>query len=161
MPLTARIDDLTSVEAQELVGEHLRGMHATSPPGHVNAFAIDALKQPEVTFWSVWDGSALCGCGALKELSALSGEIKSMRTRSHYSRRGVGQYVPDVITETAMARGYRQLFLETGTGEAFEPAQRLYRKNGFVSCAAFGEYVATDFNMFMLKNLHDEQRACR
>ncbi len=158
MPLIARTDDLSSPEVQELVREHLRGMHASSPTCHVNAFAIDALKRPEVTFWSIWDGATLCGCAAMRELSPKAGEIKSMRTRAQYLRKGVGQYALDVIIQTAIDRGYSQLLLETGTGPAFEPAHSLYLKNGFGWCGKFGDYEATDFNVFMAKNLNGDRR---
>src|SRR5262245_26960545 len=109
MAFIARIDNLESPAVQGLVAEHLAGMHSVSPPGTVYALATAALQQPDVTFWSVWDGPALCGCGALKELDPHSGEIKSMRTRASSLRRGVGQFVLDVILRTASARGYRQL----------------------------------------------------
>jgi putative acetyltransferase len=153
MSFLARIDDLESSEVQDLIGEHLHGMHSNTPAGHVNALALDSLRRPEVTFWSVWEGQALCGCGALKELDSGSGEIKSMRTRAKHLRRGVGQFVLDEIIRIAMGRGYRHLYLETGTGEAFEAAHSLYLKNGFAWCGAFGDYVATDFNVFMVKAL--------
>jgi putative acetyltransferase len=153
MRFLARIDDLTTAEVQNLVAEHLQGMHSNSPPGHVHALALDSLRQPKVTFWTVWDGQALCGCGALKELDPASGEIKSMRTRPGHVRRGVGQFVLDEITQTAIGRGYRHLYLETGTGSAFEAAHSLYLKNGFGWCGAFGDYTATDFNVFMSKAL--------
>jgi putative acetyltransferase len=161
MRFTARIDDLSSIEVQNLVAEHLRGMHATSPPEYVHALALEALRGPGVTFWSIWDGSTLCGCAAMKELSPVAGEIKSMRTRSAYLRQGVGQYALDVITQTAQYRGYDQLLLETGTGDPFEPAHKLYLKNGFTWCGAFGDYAATHFNVFMSKNLDGERRIAR
>jgi len=153
MAFTARIDNLESPEVQGLVAEHLAGMHSASPPGTVYALATEALRQPDVTFWSVWDGQALCGCGALKELDAISGEVKSMRTRASSLRRGVGQFMLEVILRTASERGYRQLLLETGTGEAFDAAHGLYLKNGFEWCGAFGEYRATHFNDFMVRRL--------
>ena len=59
-----RLDDLRGVEIAELLQEHLRGMHALSPPDSVHALDIDALRQPDITFWSAWEGRALCGCGA-------------------------------------------------------------------------------------------------
>jgi len=153
MPLQTRIDDLKSAEVQNLIAEHLQGMHSNSPPGHVHALALDGLRRPEVTFWSVWENQTLCGCGALKELDSASGEIKSMRTRAAYLRRSVGQFVLDEITRTAVSRGYRHLYLETGTGAAFEAAHSLYLKNGFDWCEAFGDYIASDFSVFMTKAL--------
>lgn len=153
MTLRTHIDDLSSTDVQHLIAEHLQGMHSHSPPGHVHALALDSLRGPDVTFWSVWDGQVLCGCGALKQLDASAGEVKSMRTRAAYLRRGVGQFVLDQIVLTARGRGYAHLYLETGTGPAFEAAHALYLKNGFGWCGAFGDYVATDFNVFMSRQL--------
>jgi putative acetyltransferase len=159
MRFSARIDDLSSDDVRELVLEHVRSMHLVSPPENVFAFSVEALRKPEVTFWSIWDGPLLCGCAALKQLSSQAGEIKSMRTRASHLRRGVGQFTLETITQTARERGYRQLLLETGTGAAFEAAHALYLKNGFNWCAAFGDYKATDFNVFMSKSLDGEHRA--
>ncbi len=149
-------DDLSSPQVQALIAEHLAGMHGNSPAGHVHALAIDGLKAPDVTFWSAWTDGQLCGCGAMKNLSATTGEVKSMRTRSSYLRRGVGQAVLDEIVRTARQRGYSHLYLETGTGDAFAAAHALYLRNGFVWNGPFGAYTATDFNVFMVKALAPE-----
>lgn len=152
-PWQLRIDDLSGADVQALVAEHLAGMHGNSPPGAVNALALDSLRAPEVTFWTAWRDGQLCGCGALKALSDEAGEVKSMRTRTACLGQGVGQAVLDQILAEARRRGYRQVLLETGTGDAFAPAHALYRKNGFVDCAAFGDYQATEFNVFMVRPL--------
>jgi len=151
--IDVRQDDLSSADVQSLVAEHLSGMHSNSPPGHVHALAIENLRVPNVTFWTARIDGTLCGCGALKELDPLTGEVKSMRTRAAYIRRGVGQAILDEIIHTARRRGYSRLLLETGTGQAFEPAHALYRRNGFEWSGSFGEYTATDFNVFMAKVL--------
>jgi putative acetyltransferase len=151
--ISVRPDDLSSAEVQSLVAEHLAGMHRNTPPGHVNALAIEKLREPGVTFWTAWLDGALCGCGALKELDPLTGEIKSMRTRPNFLRRGVGQAVLDEIVRTARQRGYSRLLLETGRGPAFEPAHAFYRRNAFEWSGPFGEYSATEFNVFMVKEI--------
>ena len=153
MRIQIRVDDLATTEVQELVAEHLAGMHSNSPPGHVNALAIQSLRKPDVTFWIGRVDSHLCACGALKELDASTGEVKSMRTRPAYLRQGVGQAILDEMFRTARARGYTQLFLETGTGQAFEAAHAFYLRNKFRWCGAFGDYTATTFNVFMVKVL--------
>jgi putative acetyltransferase len=153
MPIRLHIDDLSGEPVQALVAEHLAGMKGDSPPGHVNAMALEALRSPQVTFWSAWQADALCGCGALKALDAASGEIKSMRTRAGFLGQGVGQALLDEIVRVARARGYQRLYLETGTGEAFAAAHGLYLKNGFTWCGAFADYKATDFNVFMQRRL--------
>jgi putative acetyltransferase len=146
-------DDLSSPEVQSPIAEHLSGMHLNSPPGHVHALAIEKLRAPSVTFWVARIDGVLCGCGALKELDPLPGEVKSMRTRAAFLRRGVGQAILDEIILTARHRGYLRLLLETGTGQPFEPAHALYRRSGFEPSGPFGEYTATDFNVFMAKRL--------
>ncbi len=153
MGIVVRLDDLSSGEVRSLISEHLSGMQGNSPPGHVNALAVESLQAPGVTFWTAWSDGILCGCGALKELDRHTGEIKSMRTRSAFLRRGVGQTVLDEIVRAACRRGYSRLLLETGTGSAFEAAHAFYRRNGFERSGAFGEYAATDFNVFMARTL--------
>jgi putative acetyltransferase len=159
MPLIIRPDDLSSPEVQALVAEHLAGMHGNTPAGHVHALAIDGLRAPAITFWSAWLDGELCGCGAMKELEFSAGEIKSMRTRAAFIRKGVGQAVLDEILRTARSRGYKRLYLETGTGESFAAAHALYLRNGFVWGGPFGEYTATEFNVFMVKPLALESSA--
>lgn len=153
MTIHVRQDDLTSLEVQALVSEHLAGMHGNTPAGHVHALAIESLRAPDITFWSAWLNGQLCGCGALKALSTQAGEVKSMRTRPAFLRKGVGQAVLDEIVRTAEARGYRHLFLETGTGPAFTAAHSLYMRNGFAWCGPFADYTATEFNVFMTKEI--------
>jgi putative acetyltransferase len=151
--IDVRQDDLASADVRALVAEHLAGMHEHSPPDHVHALAIESLQTPRVTFWVAREAGVACGCGALKELDARAGEVKSMRTRARFQRRGVAQAVLDEIVRTARRRGYAQLLLETGTGAAFEAAHAFYRRNGFEWCGAFGDYAATDFNVFMARAL--------
>ena len=133
---------------------HLESMHVHSPPGTVHALDLSALKRPEVTFFTAWDGGELLGCGALRELSAGHGEIKSMRTAPAHVRKGVAAALVRHILEEASRRGYRRVSLETGSGDAFDGAIALYGKFGFVRGEAFGGYVATDFNQFFHLDLH-------
>ena len=49
----------------------------------------------------------------------------------------------------ARSRSYDRLSLETGSAEAFKPAQRLYESFGFVYCGPFGEYRQDPNSVFM------------
>jgi putative acetyltransferase len=128
---------------------HLAGMHANSPPGSVYAFDLSGLKAPDVSVYTAWRDDKPLGMAALRELDAVTGEIKSMRTDPAHLRKGVAAALLDHILSAARARGYHRLRLETGSGEAFEPALALYRKNGFVNGEAFGGYELTPFNQFL------------
>lgn len=148
-----RLDDLNGPEIAELLSEHLREMHVHSPPESVHALDLDALKKPNITFWSIWSGEKLVGCGALKELDSAHGEIKSMRTTHAFRGRGAGKAMLRHILEEALQRGYKRLSLETGSMDAFEPARRLYASHGFEHCAPFADYDLDPNSVFMTMEL--------
>ncbi|WP_340373546.1 GNAT family N-acetyltransferase [Peribacillus sp. FSL E2-0218] len=148
-----KIDDLNGSEVIALVSEHLHGMTLHSPPDSIHALNLEALRKPEITFWSVWEGDQLVGCGALKEIDGQHGEIKSMRTSSSHLRKGVAKQLLEYIMEVAKQRGYRRLSLETGSMDAFEPARRLYASIGFQYCKPFSDYIEDPNSVFMKKEL--------
>ncbi len=147
------LDDLTRPEVHALLEEHLRHMHLISPAESVHALDLEGLRKPEITFWCVWDGKDLLGCGALKELSPIHGEVKSMRTVRAHLRKGVARAMLAHIIDEARARSYRRLSLETGAMAAFAPAQRLYENFGFAYCPPFEGYVEDPNSVFMTKAL--------
>lgn len=147
------VDNLTHASVHALLEEHLQNMRAISPPCSVHALDLEKLRAPGITFWSAWEGDALVAIGALKELSATHGEIKSMRTPAAQRRNGAGRAMLMHIIAQATARGYTQLSLETGTTAAFLPAQTLYKSAGFTQCAPFADYVEDPFSLFMTKLL--------
>jgi putative acetyltransferase len=151
--LTFRVDNLTGAATQALIARHLTGMHAHSPPESVHAFDIDKLRQAGVTFWSVWLDHELAGCGALKQLDAERGEVKSMRVADPFLGRGIGRAILEHIIGEARMRGLRSLWLETGSSEAFRPALRLYESAGFARCGPFEGYVEDPFSIFMTRAL--------
>jgi putative acetyltransferase len=153
MHIDIRLDDLSGPQIRALLEEHLRHMHELSPPESVHALDLDKLRRPDIAFWTAWAGGELLGCGALRELDATHGEIKSMRTAAAYRGRGVARAVLAHILAEADRRGYVRLSLETGAMAAFEPAQRLYRSVGFVRCPPFGNYVDDPLSVFMTKAL--------
>ena len=148
-----KLDDLTDSKVINLVLEHLQGMGLISPPASIHALGLDALRKPDVTFWSAWDGDELVGCGALKELDNHHGEVKSMRTSSLHLRKGVAKRVLQHIIDEAKRRGYQKLSLETGSQEAFQPARNLYSTFGFQFCDPFGDYPEDSNSVFMTLEL--------
>ena len=147
------LDDLSRQEVHALLQEHLDNMYELSPPESVHALDLSKLRSQGITFWTVWDGSILLGCGALKELTPTHGEVKSMRTPRSLRRRGAGRAVLTHIVVEARLRGYRRLSLETGSHDAFKPAQKLYESFGFTWCGPFGDYRADPNSVFMSMEL--------
>jgi putative acetyltransferase len=146
-------DDLSGPEIRALLAEHMRSMLSISPPESVHALDLTGLRKPEITFWTAWSGRELLGCGALKELDSLHGEIKSMRTASAHLRNGVARAMLEHILNEAANRGYKRLSLETGSQGAFEPARRLYESFGFHGCPPFDGYSEDPNSVFMTKLL--------
>ena len=148
-----RLDDLAEPEVHALLREHLQSMGQLSPPESVHALDLDGLRKPEITFWTAWSGRALLGCGALKELNPLHGEIKSMRTAHAHRRKGVARAILTHVIGEARKRSYARLSLETGAMQAFEPAQRLYASFGFAYCPPFADYREDPNSVFMTRAL--------
>ena len=151
-----RVDDLRGPEIAALLEEHIREMRATSPPKSKHALDLAGLRAPEITFWTIWEEGMLAGCGALKELDAEHGEIKSMRTASGFRRRGVAALLLHHILGEARRRGYGRISLETGSMPPFAPARLLYRRFGFEVCGPFAGHKLDPNSGFMTKKLADD-----
>ncbi|GGB39470.1 N-acetyltransferase [Sphingomonas metalli] len=144
-----RQDDPSAPHVAPLLAEHVAEQHGNVPPGF--AFALDAngLSAPGVTFWTLTDGTGLAGFVALKQLAAEEGEVKSMRVAADRRGRGYGHALLDHVVATARRRGYRRLYLETGTTAFYDAAIALYRGAGFVDCGPFADYAASPHNRFL------------
>jgi putative acetyltransferase len=151
--LRFHLDDLSGAKIRALIAHHLDGMRAGSPPESVHALDVDQLAQPGVTFWSAWLEEELVGCGALKQIDAERGELKSMRVADAFRGRGFGRATLEHLIGQARARGMRSLWLETGSAAAFQPALQLYEKMGFVRCGPFEGYVEDPFSVFMTRTI--------
>ena len=146
-------DDLSGIESQSIVREHMASMLENTPIDSVHALPLDKLRQAHITFWTAWVGAELCGCGALQTLDQHHGEVKSMRTREKFLRQGVGQAVLSQVVTEACSRGLKRLSLETGSAESFAAARSMYLRNGFEICNPFANYKLDPHSVFMTKLL--------
>ena len=137
----------------DLLAYHHRTAHAAMPPGYAYALDLAGLQAPEVSFWTLWDGDAPAGIGALRTFSENEAEIKSMRTAPTHLRRGVARALLTQLLALARERGHAQVSLETGTGPSFDAAGALYEAFGFVDCPAFGGYRPSPHNRYMTLTL--------
>ena len=146
-------DDLSRLAIHALLAEHLQNMYELSPPESVRALDVERLRSPEITFWSAWEGPLLLGCGALKELDpeARRGQVHAHAERA--AARDAGRALLAHVIAVARSRGYERLSLETGSGEAFRPAQKLLESFGFTYCGPFGEYADDPNKVFMTMRL--------
>ena len=144
---------LQHAQVQALLEAHLRSSQSNSPPESVHALNLDALQQPTIRFWSAWDGEDLMGCGALKMLSPVHGELKSMRTADAHLRKGVARRMVKHIEAEARKLSVQHLSLETGSHAPFAAARALYASEGFAECGPFADYVLDPYSIFMTKRL--------
>jgi putative acetyltransferase len=153
------VDDLSGPAIAAFLAEHIRQMQATSPPESKHALDLDALRRPEVTFWSVLDLAAgpaageLVGCGALLRLDAGHAEVKSMRVAPARRGEGLASLLLAHIMGEARRMGYARLSLETGSAGFFAPARRLYARHGFAECGPFARYRPDPNSVFMTRAL--------
>jgi len=147
--LVIRPADLEEPQTRALLALHLAGMHENTPAEHVHALDLSALQRPELTVWSAWRGDAVAGIGALKDHGGGLGEIKSMRTHPDHLKAGVGAAILLHILAEARTRGLTRLSLETGAGEGFAAALRLYERHGFQYGDAFADYRPSEYCQFM------------
>jgi putative acetyltransferase len=144
-----KLDDLSTPQIRSLLALHISDLQSKTPSESCYVLDLTALQHPSISVYSAWEGEELLGCGALKELSPTTGEIKSMRTATEHLRKGVGRAIVQHIINEAKGRGYVSLYLETGTDESFRRAREFYEGLGFGACEAFGGYVASGENCFM------------
>ncbi|TCD14490.1 GNAT family N-acetyltransferase [Oricola cellulosilytica] len=98
------------------------------------------------------EGRAI-GMGALKVHGDAFGEVKRMYAADAVRGSGVGKRVLDAIEKEARRKCLRLLRLETGSTAGFEPAWRIYERNGFTRCGPFADYPDSAYNVFYEKNL--------
>ena len=147
------VDDLTGPQIARFLEEHVAEMLSISPPESKHALDLEALRAPDVTFWSVLDGGTVVGCGALKRLDAGHAEVKSMRTAVARKRSGIASLVLGHIIAEAGRMGFARLSLETGSADFFAPARKLYEKFGFTYCEPFADYRPDPLSVFLTRAL--------
>ncbi|OOQ87629.1 N-acetyltransferase YsnE [Penicillium brasilianum] len=148
-----KLDDLSNEAIRSLLTLHFTELQSKTPSESCYVLDLTALQDPSISVYSAWDGEDLLGCGALKQLSPSTGEIKSMRTATRHLRKGVGRAIVQHIISEAQRRGYASLSLETGTDESFARAREFYAGLGFGFCEAFGGYIPSGDNCFMTLRL--------
>ena len=138
----------------ELLKNHFIELRAASPEGSVHVLDIPGLKIPSIKFWSLWKDDQLMGCGALKFLEKDHGEFKSIRVHDNFRKKGNGIKVINHLIDEAKKLEIKRLSIETGAGEFFAPARKLFDKCGFKPCLPFAHYKE-DINSLYLTKLID------
>ena len=129
-----------NLEVNDLLKKHFIELRSVSPPGSTHVLDIDGLKDHSIKFWSLWENNKLIGCGALKFLEKGHGEFKSIRVADEFRKKGIGERIINHLIEEAKKLEISKLSIETGAGEFFAPARKLFNKFGFKKSEPFAHY---------------------
>tara|TARA_B100000579_G_C22818744_1_gene849346 strand:- start:533 stop:991 length:459 start_codon:yes stop_codon:yes gene_type:complete len=127
-------------QVNELLKTHFIELKSVSPEGSSHVLDIEGLKVPSIKFWSLWENNDLIGCGALKILSENHGEFKSIRVANRFRQKKYGEKIIAHLIEKSKNQGIKKLSVETGAGEFFAPARKLFKNFGFKECKPFAHY---------------------
>tara|TARA_B100001996_G_C18589523_1_gene565520 strand:+ start:153 stop:611 length:459 start_codon:yes stop_codon:yes gene_type:complete len=140
-------------EVNELLNKHFIELRSVSPSGSTHVLDIAGLKDQSIKFWSLWENNELVGCGALKFLEKNHGEFKSIRVADKFRNKGIGEKIIYHLIDEAKKLEISKLSIETGAGDFFLPARKLFVKFGFKSCIPFAHYRKDPNSCYFTKNL--------
>ena len=138
-------------EVNELLTKHFVELRAASPEGSAHVLDIPGLQISSIKFWSLWSDNLLMGCGALKFLDNQHGEFKSIRIHDNFRNKGNGINVVNHLITEAKKLDIVRLSIETGAGEFFKPARKLFKQSGFKPCNPFAHYKEDINSVYLTK----------
>jgi len=136
-------------EVNTLLIKHFIELRSVSPEGSAHVLDIAGLKNPLIKFWSLWKNDRLMGCGALKFLDKDHGEFKSIRVDDKFRGNGNGSKVISHLILEAKKLNIKKLSLETGAGDFFVSARKLFIKSGFKIVEPFSHYKEDVNSVYM------------
>ena len=142
-------------EVNKLLTKHFIELRAASPEGSAHVLDIPGLKVPTIKFWSLWESEKIFGCGALKFLDNEHGEFKSIRIHDDFRNKGYGIKIIDHLIYEAKKLNIKRISLETGAGNFFDPARRLFKKCNFEPCKPFAHYKEDVNSMYFTKLINN------
>ena len=144
---TALQDDVRAMVAE--LNAYLRPL---TPPQFQFQLTVEQMADPSITLFVARDEKgAAVGMASLKDHGGGVGEVKRMFTRPVARGTGLGGLLLERVEAEARARGVTRLVLETGEGNGFEPACRVYERGGFSRCGPVLDYPDSGFNRFYEK----------
>ena len=136
-------------EVLELLNKHFIELRSVSPEESTHVLDIEGLNDQNIKFWSLWEGNLLMGCGALKLLNKEHGEFKSIRVEDRFRKKDNGITILKHLIFEAKKLNIKRISVETGTGDFFTPARKLFNKCGFKLCKPFAHYKEDPNSCYM------------
>ena len=124
------------------------------PPESNHLDPVDELSKTNVHFLAAFDGSKICGIGAVKILNDY-GEIKRMYVPEEYRGQGVAKDILKSLENHLVENSVFIARLETGIHQ--HAAINLYKKFGYSEISPFGEYDRDPLSVFLEKKIDQRQ----
>jgi len=143
-------------EVNKLLTKHFIELRAASPEGSAHVLDIPGLKVSSIKFWSLWENGKLFGCGALKFLDKEHGEFKSIRIDDKFRNKGNGIKVIEHLIYEAKKLNIKKISIETGAGNFFEPARKLFKRCNFKPCKPFAHYKEDINSIYFTRHINND-----
>ena len=143
-------------QVNEPLIKHFVELRAASPEGSAHVLDIPGLRISSIKFWSFWQKEKLFGCGALKFLDKEHGEFKSIRIHDNFRDKGNGIKIIKHLIDEAKKLKIKRISIETGAGEFFEPARKLFKNCNFVPCEPFAHYKKDINSIYLTKQISND-----
>ncbi len=108
---------------------------------------IDLIKHVVIAY----DGAMPVGCGAIKEYTAGTMEVKRMYVLPEQRGQGIASLVLKELEQWAKELGYATCILETGYKQP--EAIQLYKKNSYIIIPNYGQYAGVESSVCFEKVL--------
>lgn len=137
-----------TADAIQLIDELEQVLSAEYPPEDRHGYSVQKLIDQGVEFYVIRYNGAAAGCGGVQifDDEPAYGEVKRMYVRPAFRGLGLAKAMLRQIEAFTRTQGVNVLRLETGTVQT--EALGLYKRFGFYAVGPFGDYVASDNNLF-------------
>ncbi|WP_164659538.1 GNAT family N-acetyltransferase [Tropicibacter sp. Alg240-R139] len=150
-----RLADPGADNLRPLIEAHLAHSQGAGPDESNHTMGADALREPHVRFWVLYDDETPLGCGALKTLDDGTAEVKSVHVAAAARGRGLARDLMTHLETQARNSGATALVLETGAAhlEEYSAARKLYEALGYNYCGPIFGYPDDPNSAFMRLDL--------
>jgi GNAT superfamily N-acetyltransferase len=120
--------------------------------GEEHAFYSQFNKLDNIRYVVVaYEDGEPAGCGAIKEYSPDTMEVKRMFVMPAHRRKGIAAKILKELETRAAELSYKKCILETGKKQP--EAIELYRNNGYQSIPNYGQYAGVENSVCFIKQL--------
>ncbi len=142
-------------DLRPIIQAHLAHSWEATPQTSNHTLDIDALREPGIRFWALYEENRPLGCGALKVLPDGTAEVKSVHVIAAARGRGLARVIMTHLADMAQTEGISALVLETGAEHltVYDAARKLYETLGYSYCGPIYGYDPDPNSAFMRLDL--------